>query len=107
MKDMNVPSKTNKQKNFGKKFLHLEIHWRKEQDPEQDPDPTSYILKFSDEKSRIRIRKSVVGFRGSWSVPKRQGSGTLFLIFMLSSESLADQCRQKCGTGECQKTLFC
>jgi hypothetical protein len=35
------------------------------------------VLKVTDEKSRIRIRKSVVRIRGSGSVPKGHGSTAL------------------------------
>jgi hypothetical protein len=38
------------------------------------------VLKVTDEKSRIRIRKSEVQIRVSVSVPKCHGSGTLRFV---------------------------
>ncbi len=61
--DVNVPSKSNKQNNLGKKLFFVGI------------------LKVTDEKSRsqswIRISLSEVRIRGSGSIPKCYGSRTL------------------------------
>ncbi len=56
--DVNVASKSNKQKNFF--CCHLERYWRKKQDPEPDPeldpnpDPLVTYLRIRTKMSRIR-----------------------------------------------------
>ncbi len=63
--DVNVPSKSNEQKNFEKTYFFV------------------CNLKATDEKSRIRLRYSVVQIHGSGSVPKCHGSTKLFNIIVL------------------------
>ncbi len=61
--DINVPSKSNKQRKRRNKIIFCEGHWHKEQDPEQDPDLQSAvgICRFGS---------------GTGSVPKCQRSTT-------------------------------
>jgi hypothetical protein len=66
-KDVNVPSQRNKHKNSERKkifYWHLDVHWRKGQDPEPDrhPDPEPLI---KDTDPRIRIRTKVSRFRNT------------------------------------------
>jgi hypothetical protein len=59
--DVNVPSKSNEEKNF---FFKLDFCW---------------CLEGQEENSRIRIHSSEAWIRGSGSTPKCHGSATLFL----------------------------
>jgi hypothetical protein len=64
--DVNVPSKSKKQKNSARKFVFVDV------------------LKVTDENSKIRIHYSEIWIHGSGSAPKFHGSATLLERFLFS-----------------------
>jgi len=76
---INVPTERNKQNKLEKELgnWNLGSHWRKEQDPESDPDPS---IKCTDPRIRIRIKISRI--RNTESTVVNSPVLVLFLCFI-------------------------